>query len=45
MNLSAKDALVGIVIFAGVFLAFYGIDHFVMNSQGLPLNWNMTPAQ
>ena len=27
------------------FLVFYGIDHFIMAIQGLPLNFNMTPAQ
>jgi hypothetical protein len=26
-------------------LAFYGLDHFVMSIQGLPLNWDLTPAQ
>lgn len=24
---------------------FYGLDHFIMGIQGLPLNWNLTPAQ
>ncbi|VAW99518.1 hypothetical protein MNBD_GAMMA21-1956 [hydrothermal vent metagenome] len=23
---------------------FYGLDHFVMSIQGLPLNWDLTPA-
>ncbi len=23
---------------------FYGLDHFVMGIQGLPLSWNLTPA-
>lgn len=26
-------------------VAFYFMDHFVMSIQGLPLNWNLTPAQ
>jgi hypothetical protein len=26
-------------------LAFYGLDHFTMSIQGLPLNWDLTPAQ
>jgi hypothetical protein len=26
-------------------LAFYGLDHLVMSIQGLPLNWDLTPAQ
>lgn len=24
-------------------IAFYGLDHFVMSMQGLPLNWDLTP--
>lgn len=24
---------------------FYGLDHGVMAMQGLPLNWDLTPAQ
>lgn len=24
---------------------FYGLDHGVMSMQGLPLNWDLTPAQ
>ncbi len=23
---------------------FYGLDHFVMSSQGLPLNFDLTPV-
>ncbi len=26
-------------------LVFYGLDHFTMSIQGLPLNWDLTPAQ
>jgi hypothetical protein len=26
-------------------LAFYSLDHFTMSIQGLPLNWDLTPAQ
>lgn len=26
-------------------LFFYGLDHFIMNIQDLPLNMNLTPAQ
>lgn len=26
-------------------LAFYGLDHFIMGIQGLPLNLDLTPAQ
>lgn len=28
-----------------VLLLFYGLDHAVMALQGLPLGWNLTPAQ
>jgi hypothetical protein len=38
-----------ILIWASAFalslLIFYGIDQFIMAAQGLPLNWDMTPAQ
>ncbi len=26
-------------------LFFYGLDHFIMNIQNLPLNMNLTPTQ
>ncbi len=26
-------------------LGFYALDHGVMNMQGLPLNWDLTPMQ
>lgn len=26
-------------------LAFYGLDHFIMSLQGLPLNMDLSPAQ
>ncbi len=26
-------------------LVFYGLDHFIMSIQGLPLNLDLTPAQ
>jgi hypothetical protein len=32
-------------IFVVVLGGFYGLDHFVMNLQGLPLEWDLTPAQ
>ena len=37
-----------LVLFAGALgialLIFYGLDHFIMSIQGLPLNLNLTPA-
>ncbi len=42
----AKSKLMIWAIAAAIaLLAFYGLDHFVMGIQGLPLNWDMTPAQ
>lgn len=26
-------------------MVFYGLDHFIMTIQGLPLNLDLTPAQ
>jgi len=37
--------IVFVVAFVAVTAAFYGLDHFVMNIQGLPLNPDLTPAQ
>ena len=40
-----KRVLIWLAAFALTALVFYGIDHLVMSSQGLPLNFDMTPAQ
>jgi len=37
--------VVFIISFVAVAAAFYGLDHFVMGIQGLPLNLDLTPAQ
>jgi len=34
--------LVAIAVAAAL---FYGLDHGVMAMQGLPLNWDLSPAQ
>lgn len=34
-----------VVAIAITLAVFYGLDHFVMGIQGLPLNWDLTPAQ
>ncbi len=34
-----------VVAMAIALLAFYGLDHFIMGIQGLPLNWDLAPAQ
>ncbi len=44
MNLSNP-----VVVWVGALLLtllfFYGMDHFIMLIQGLPLNFDLTPAQ
>jgi len=40
-----RKLMIWTVAAAIALLAFYGLDHFVMNIQGLPLNWDLTPAQ
>jgi len=42
MNTSFK---VWLAAFALMLLFFYGLDHGVMKLQGLPLNFDLTPAQ
>ncbi len=37
--------VIWVASFVVVTLVFYGLDHLVMSSQGLPLNLNLTPAQ
>lgn len=33
-----------VIAFVVVLAAFYGLDHFIMGIQGLPLNADLTPA-
>ncbi len=40
----AGTAVVTLVAFVLVLAVFYGLDHFIMNIQGLPLNADLTPA-
>ncbi len=44
-SLLENTLLVWIGAFIMTLLLFYGIDHFIMVAQGLPLNFDMTPAQ
>ncbi len=37
--------LIWLVALGVTLAAFYGLDHLSMNMQGLPLNWDLTPAQ
>ncbi len=40
------NSLINWVLAIVIVLAFfYGLDHFVMSAQGLPLNLDLTPAQ
>jgi len=40
-----NPAVIWVAAFSLTLLAFYGIDHFIMSIQGLPLNLDLTPAQ
>ncbi len=40
-----KNLQIWLTAFAVVSLYFYGLDHFIMSMQGLPLNMDLTPAQ
>jgi hypothetical protein len=42
---SNSGILVWLAALAVVLLAFYGLDLLVMGAQGLPLNWDLTPAR
>jgi len=36
--------LLAVLAFILVLIAFYGLNHFIMNIQDLPLNMDLTPA-
>jgi len=40
-----KQIQIWAAAFLVVILFFYGLDHFIMSLQGLPLNVDLTPAQ
>ncbi len=42
---SGTLVVIGLVAFVVVLVAFYGLNHFAMGMQGLPLNLDLTPAQ
>jgi hypothetical protein len=45
-SMGAGATLIGsLVAFIAVLALFYGLDHFIMSIQGLPLNLDLTPAQ
>lgn len=42
---SVNRLLVWVGVFTLAVVVFYGLDHGVMALQGLPLNFDLTPAQ
>jgi len=40
-----KKVSIWLGAFLVVFVFFYVLDHSIMGMQGLPLNWDLTPAQ
>jgi len=40
-----KNLQIWLIAFAVVLVLFYGLDHLIMNVQGLPLNIDLTPSQ
>ncbi len=40
----AATLVATVIAFVVVVAVFYGLDHFVMSIQGLPLNADLTPA-
>jgi hypothetical protein len=43
--MDVKKLQIWLIVFVVIAVYFYGLDHFIMSIQGLPLNFNMTPAQ
>ena len=41
----SSGILTWVVAIAVTLLAFYAMDHLIMGMQGLPLNWDLSPAQ
>ena len=41
---TSSKVLAWVVSVVITLVAFYAMDHFVMSIQGLPLNWDLTPA-
>jgi hypothetical protein len=44
-RITSSTVLVWVVSIVITLVAFYAMGHFVMSIQGLPLNWDLTPAQ
>ncbi len=45
MTKSNNSALRWVIVFMAVFAIFYSLDQLIMLAQGLPLNWDLSPAQ
>ena len=45
MQLLNNPVIAIVVAFIIAFLLFYFMDHGIMSVQGLPLNFDLTPAQ
>jgi hypothetical protein len=43
MFVSGKVARRWILVLVVTLAFFYGLDHFVMSAQGLPLGWSLSP--
>lgn len=44
-SIARRRVLIALVVFALTLAFFYGLDHFVMGMQHLPLAPDLTPAQ
>ena len=42
---SNSGILAWLIALVVVLFAFYGLDLLVMEAQGLPLNWDLTPVR
>ncbi len=44
-NIPRRRVLIALTVFALTLVFFYGLDHFIMGMQHLPLALDLTPAQ
>jgi hypothetical protein len=45
ISIPKRRVLIALVVFVLTLMFFYGLDHFVMGMQHLPLAPDLTPAQ
>jgi len=43
-NKTSDNVMIWLAATAIALAIFYGLDHFVMSIQGLPLTWTLAPA-